>query len=132
MVNQYIVTPSEFNTEKLSLGYFNANGVFYELKSKDELKQTIRENHYKVHIGYLHNDEVKHFLFTYDVDINWKELPKGVINYNNFFNKDSKAPKLDLLMDTKKTYIDDFIDMLNSIKIECKKIMEVYIQKKKK
>ena len=36
-----------------------------------------------------------------------EKIPKGVINYNNFFDKSSKTPKLDLLMDTKETYVDD-------------------------
>lgn len=132
MTKQCIITPSEFDPSKLNLGYFNANGEFHKLEDKEQLRKTTRDNHYKIHIGYSHNSDFNHFLFTYDININWKKLPKGVINYNNFFDKSSKTPKLDLLMDTKETYVDDFIDMLNSIKIICKKFIEVHYPKKEK
>jgi hypothetical protein len=81
---------------------------------------------------YKNYNEIKHFFFTYDIsNIKWTKLPKGVINYNNYFDKSSKTPKLDLLMNVEETYVDNFIDMINSIKIICKKFIEIHYPKKK-
>lgn len=131
-INKNILTPSEFNTNNLDFGYFDANGEFYKLKDNESLNQGKIENHYKIHIGYKTDNKIKHLLFTYDVsNIKWNKLPKGIINYNNFFDKSSKVPKLDLLTNSEEPYIDDFIDMLNSIKIMCKKFVEIHYPKKK-
>lgn len=131
-MEENIITPSDFSQSNIIFGYFNANGEFHKLENKEELKNEKIENHYKIHIGYKHNDQIKHLKLTYDYsNIKWKDLPKGIITYNDFFDKNSKTPKIDLTMKFEETYTEDFLEMLDSIRITCKKFMEIYYPKTK-
>lgn len=130
-MEKQVVTPSDFEQSNITFGYFNVNGEFHELENKKDFKQEKIENHYKIHIGYKHN-KIKHLKLTYDYsNINWKSLPKGIVTYNDFFDKNSKILKLDLTMNYEETYTEEFIEMLDSIRIICRKFMEKYYPKTK-
>lgn len=112
-MNEYFITPKDFDESNINFGYYNNKG---ELQSID--KNVNLENNNKLYIGYLNNGVFKPLKFSYDYNnLSWKDLSKCKISYNNFFDVNSKIPKINLIMDFDKVYVQNFKQMLDKIKI---------------